>query len=109
MEFDELGVKFSVTECVTGWTAVPEREMVNVEFVALLVMLTLPFKAPDADGAKVTSNKAEFPLARIWPEETPPMLNPVPETVTLEMETLDPPVFVSVTGRMMLLPTVTVP
>lgn len=83
--------------------------MVTVELAALLVMLTVPLKVPDADGAKVTSNKAEFPLARIWPEERPPTLSPVPEIVTLEMDTFDPPVFVSVTGRMVLLPTATVP
>ena len=83
--------------------------MVTVELAALLLMLTLPFNTPDADGAKVTSNNAEIPLGRIWPEEMPPMLNPVPEIVTLEMEMLDPPVFVSVTGSTLLLPTVMVP
>ena len=37
------------------------------------------------------------------------MLNPAPESITFEMETLEPPVFVSVTGRMWLLPTATFP
>lgn len=37
------------------------------------------------------------------------MLNPAPESVTFEMETLEPPVFESVTGRMWLLPTASFP
>ena len=107
--FDELGAKISVAECDTGGTAVPKIEMVTVELVALLVTVTLPFKIPEVDGAKVTFEIAEFPAAKIKPEETPPTLNPAPESVTFEMETLEPPVFVSVTGRILVPPTVTLP
>jgi hypothetical protein len=107
--FDELGVRFSVTECDTGWTAVPVREMVTVGLVALLVTMTLPFSVPEADGAKITFKTAEFPPAKIRPEDTPPMLNPAPESVTFEMETLEAPLFVSVTDRRLLLPTVIFP
>ena len=77
--------------------------------MALLVTVTLPFRIPDADGAKVTFKVAELPAAKIKPEETPPTLTPAPKSVTFEMETLEPPVFVSVTGRILLLPTVTFP
>jgi hypothetical protein len=88
---------------------VPTREIVTVEFVALLVIVTPPFRIPEAEGAKVKFNRAEFPPAKIKPEDTPPMLIPAPERVTFKMETVEPPVFVSVTGRILLLPTVTFP
>jgi hypothetical protein len=89
--FDELGVKSSVAECDVGWTAVLGREMVTLGLVALLVTLTLPFRVPAADGAKVTFKVAELPAFKIKPEDTPPMLNPAPESVTFEMETLEAP------------------
>jgi hypothetical protein len=104
-----LGVKVSVAECDTGWTAVPSREMVTVGLVALLLTVTLPFRIPEEDGAKVTFKTAELPAAIIKPEDTPPMLNPAPESVTFEMETLEAPLFVSVTDRRLLLPTVIFP
>jgi hypothetical protein len=73
--------------------------MVTVALVALLVILTVPFMFPEANGAKVTFKTALLPAAKIKPEETPLTLTPVPESVTFEMERVDPPVFVSVTGR----------
>jgi hypothetical protein len=107
--FDELEVKFSVTECDTRWTAVPDKEIVTVGLIALLVNVTLPFRGPEADGANVTFKTAELPAAIIKPEDTPPILNPAPESVTFEMETLEEPMFVSVTDRRLLLPTVIFP
>ena len=38
--------------------AVPNSEIVTVELVALLVIVTLPFKVPEEDGAKVTFNNS---------------------------------------------------
>ena len=47
---------------------------------------------PDSrGGAKVTFKVAELPAFKIKPEDTPPMLNPAPESVTFEMETLEAP------------------
>lgn len=109
MILDELGVKDSVAECDTDWTAAPVREMVTVGLVALLVTVTLPFRVPEADGANVTFKTTELPAANIKPEDTPPMLNPAPESVTFEMETLEAPLFVNVTDRRLLLPTVIFP
>jgi hypothetical protein len=48
---------------------VPNREIVTVGFVAVLVIVTLPFRFPEADGAKVTFKAAEFPVARINPRK----------------------------------------
>ena len=104
-----MGVKVSVAECDTGWTAAPNRVIVTVELGGVLVTATLPFRVPEADGAKVTFKVAELPAAKIKPEETPPILNPAPESVTFEIETLEPPLFASVTGRVLLPPTVTFP
>jgi hypothetical protein len=104
-ELDELADKPSVTKCDPGWTAVPSNEMVTVGLVALLVIVTVPFKFPAANGAKVTFKTAEPPAAKIKPDETPLTLTPAPERVTFAMEMLEPPTFVSVTVRMLLLPT----
>jgi hypothetical protein len=100
-----LGVILSVAECGTGWTAVPDRVMVTVELVALLVTVTLPIRIPEADGAKDTFKVAELPAANVKPEETPLALSPAPESVTFEMETLEAPLLVSITDRRLLLPT----
>jgi hypothetical protein len=104
-----LGAKVSVAECESAWTALPNTVIVTVELAPVLVTVTLPFKVPAADGAKVTFKVAELPAAKIKPDEMPSMLNPAPERATFEMETLDPPVFVSVTGSLLLLPTTTFP
>ena len=104
-----MGVKVSVAECDTGWTAVPDKEIVTVGLVALLVTATLPFRFPEADGANVTFKTAELPAAIIKPEDRPPVLNPAPESVTFEMETLEVPLFVSVTDSRLLLPSVIFP
>ena len=109
MTFEELGVKLNVAEWDTGWTASPDREMVVMELVALLATITLPFTAPAADGAKVTFNTAEFPAAKVRPEETPPVLTPAPDIATFEIEMVVLPVFVRVTDKMLPLPTVIFP
>ena len=47
---DVLAVQFNVTECETGWTPVPEREIVAGELVALLATVTLPVTLAAAAG-----------------------------------------------------------
>ena len=107
--FEELGVKPNITEWDTGCTASPDRKMVAMGLVPSLATVTLPFRAPAADGAKVTFNTAEFPAAKVRPEETPPVLTPAPEIDTFETEMLVLPVFVRVTDKMLPLPTVIFP
>ena len=75
----------------------PESEIVSGEFVALLATETLPVILPAPDGAKVAVKVAACPGVRIVPEEIPDALKPAPETVTLEIVTLEFPAFVSVT------------
>jgi hypothetical protein len=88
---------------------VPENEIVNGEFEALLMIVTLPVTLPEAAGAKITFMVTDAPGLRISPVEMPFTLKPAPEIVTFEMETLEPPVFVSVTGCVLLLATFTFP
>jgi hypothetical protein len=71
--------------------------MVSGEFVALLATETLPVALPAADGSNVAVKVAVCPGVRIVPEETPEALKPAPETVTLEIVTLEFPALVSVT------------
>jgi hypothetical protein len=83
--------------------------MVSGEFVALLATETLPVTFPVPAGAKVAVKVAACPGARMVPEETPVALNPAPETVTLEIVTLEFPAFVSVTVLATSLDTFTLP
>lgn len=90
-----------------GCTPVPVRETVAGELVALLVTVTVPARLPVADGVKVTSSVALSPGVKICPVETPLAVYPAPEIPTLEMVTLELPVLVNVTPRMLLLPRLT--
>ncbi len=78
-------------------TPVPESEMASGEFVALLATETLPVTLPALEGAKVAVKVAVWPGAMISPEDTPAALKPAPETVTLEIVTVEFPALVSVT------------
>jgi hypothetical protein len=55
-----LSVQVKVAECVTS-IPVPESEIVDDEFEALLVMLTFPVTLPDAAGASVTFIATDAP------------------------------------------------
>jgi len=82
--------------------------MESGEFVALLATEILPVTLPAAAGAKVAVKVAVCPGVRITPE-TPVALKPAPETVTLEIVTLELPAFVSVTDCVLLFGMVTLP
>ena len=83
--------------------------MVNVESMALLVTVMLPAAFPVAEGANVTFRVAVCPGGMIWPVETPLESKPGPERLTLETAMLEAPELLSVTARVLLLPTVTLP
>lgn len=86
---------------------VPESEIIAGEFEALLATLALPVTLPLAAGAKVTFNVAACPTPMICPVAIPLALKPDPEMLTLATVTLEPPELVSVTGRVLPLPTLT--
>jgi len=109
---DALAVQLSATEAEEGGgfdvAPVPEREIAAGEFEASLVTVTLPELSPAAAGAKVTFRVAFCPGVKIWPDETPLAVYPAPEMVTFEIVTLEFPPLVKTTGRVLLLPTLTV-
>ena len=79
------------------------------ELLALLLTEILPAVLPVVVGANVTSTAALCPGASIVLELTPLALKPAPEAVTLEIVTLEFPLFVRVTGNVLLLPSFTFP
>jgi hypothetical protein len=104
---DVLAVQLSVTECATGWTPVPDREIAARELVALLVTVTVPGRLPAAAGVKVTFSVATCPGVTICPVLTPLAAYPAPEMLTPETVTFEFPALVKVTLRMLLLPRLT--
>jgi hypothetical protein len=91
------------------WTPVPDRSIVTGELLTLLVMVTLPETPPAAAGANVTFKMALWPGFRRLPAEIPVASKPGPEMLVFEIVIVDPPEFVKVTAKMLLLPTLTVP
>ena len=86
----------SETEYDVCATPVPESEITVGEFFALLLIVMLPLAAPPAPGSNVASKVADWPLARINPDDTPLALKPAPATVTFEIVALAFPVFFKV-------------
>jgi hypothetical protein len=79
--------------------------MLKFESEALEVMLTLPVAAPLAVGEKSTVKDVLWPAANVKGTAIPLKLNPAPLAVAAEIVRLDPPVLVSVSDRLVLLPT----
>jgi len=98
-----------MTECETVCVAIPEIAIVAGEFVALLAIVTPPIRFPEAVGENVTSSVALCPGMRTRPAETPPVDKVGLVRLTLEMVTLELPVFESATPRVLLAPAVTFP
>jgi hypothetical protein len=79
------------------------------EFVALLVMVTLPLALPAVVGSNTTEKEVLCPAFSVRGRPRPVTEKPVPVTLSLESETLPLPVFVSVTVCVELVPVVTLP
>ena len=69
------------------------------------VTLTLPLAAPLAVGANSTVNEVLWPAVSVKGKDKPLRLNPVPLAVAAEIVRLVPPVLVSVSDKLVLLPT----
>jgi hypothetical protein len=102
-----LAVQVSVTECAIGWTPVPVSDTGAGELVALLATVAVPGRLPVVDGVNVTFRVATCPGVNICPVETPLAAYPAPEMLTPETVTFEFPALVNVTGRMLLLPILT--
>lgn len=92
-----------------GETPEPASGMVRVGFDALEAMVMLPLAVVAEVGVNVTLKVAACPAASVRGVEIPLMPNPFPLTEACEIVTLDPPVFVTVSDRELLFPTVTLP
>ena len=83
----------------------PDNAIVGLEPEASEVMLTLPLAAPLVVGANSTLKEALCPAFSVTGTVNPLMLNPLPLAVAAEMVSALPPVLVSVSERLLLLPT----
>ena len=100
-------------ECPVAETAVPFSVITVGEFVALLLIFTLPFSGPSRPaffGAKVTFNVAVCPGAIVDPLKPLLMLlTPRPVTDTPEILKFELPVFWRVTASFSALPIIALP
>ena len=90
-------------------TVVPDKAIVTDGSEALLVIV---YAAAEVPRRRMALSSRSAPRGRRQPDraqEAPSILNPAPESVTFEMETLELPEFVSVTGKVLLLPVITFP
>ena len=76
---------------------------------AVEVMLTLPLAAPLAVGEKSTENDVLWPAVKVTGRVRPLKVNPVPVALAAEMVMVVPPVLVKVPGKLVLLPSCTLP
>jgi hypothetical protein len=88
-----------------GVTPVPESGMLKLGFAPLEVTLTLPLAAPFVVGEKSTVNDVLWPAFSVKGNASPLRLNPLPLAAAAEIVRLDPPEFVSVSDKLVLLPT----
>jgi hypothetical protein len=79
------------------------------ELVALLLTVTLPFTLWASVGANATFSVADWFGFRVVPPLTPLALNPLPDTVTLEIVTSEFPAFVRAVLKDPVFPRVTFP
>lgn len=86
-----------------------ERVVTVGESEALLMIERLPLMPPAPAGLNVTLKLAPWPAARVMGIEDPETLKPDPVVEACVMVTLAEPEFVTNTGKMLLLPTVTFP
>jgi hypothetical protein len=90
-------------------TPVALSGVVKLGFVPFEVMLTLPLAGPLAVGAKSTVKDVLCPAASVTGMKGTLKLKPGPLALTVEIETLVPPVLVNVSDKLVLLPTWTLP
>jgi len=88
---------------------VPERPMLSGEFEAFETMERLPLTAPALAGVKVTLKVTLWLGLRVRGRDKPLTANAAPVTFACEIVTLDPPVLVTVSDKLELLPTCTLP
>jgi hypothetical protein len=94
---------------VPALAPVPDNGMERVGLGAFEVITTLPLAGPETVGANVTVKVALCPAFKVRGAAMPLRVKPDPLTAACEIETLEPPEFVSVPDNDCVPPTVTVP
>src|ERR1700723_1088333 len=84
---------------------VPERAMLSGEFFAFETIERLPLVEPLPVGAKVAVKVILWFAARLSGNVSPVIENPLPDAFACEMVTVDEPVLVSVSDKLVELPT----
>jgi hypothetical protein len=79
--------------------------MLKLGFEPFEVMLMLPLAEPLVVGEKSTLNDVLWPAVNVKGKDRPLKLNPVPLAVAAEIVRLEPPVLVSVSDKLVRLPT----
>jgi len=92
-----------------GATPVPDKDTESVGFEAVELIVKVPELAPVAVGANTALKLVVWPAPRVMGNVGPVKLKPVPLALALETVTLEPPVFVIVTGVLWLVPVFTFP
>ena len=77
--------------------------------LAFELIVNVPLAAPAAVGAKIAFNVVDCPALSVRGKLGPVKLKPLPDAAALETVTTAPPVFVTATVTVLLLPTVTLP
>jgi hypothetical protein len=88
---------------------VPVKGIARVGLGAFEVIVRLPLATPLAVGVNVTLKLVLCPALSVTGAVIPLNVNPLPVIPAWEIVTLDPPLFVTVSERARLLPTVTLP
>jgi len=88
---------------------VPDSATVRVGFDAFDAMVTVPLALPADAGVNLTLKVALWPAVSVTGVVIPLRLNPLPLIEAWEIVTLAPPVFVTVSVRDWLFPTVILP
>src|SRR5271165_7696266 len=83
--------------------------MFNGEFDPSEMIARVPPTAPATVGAKVAVNDTLPPAVTVAGKVSPVIERPLPLRFACEIVTVDPPVFVSVSPKLALLPTCTLP
>ena len=77
--------------------------------LAFELIVSVPLAAPAVVGAKIALNVVDCPALRVSGKFGPVKLKPVPDAAALDTVTATPPVFVTATEMVLLLPRVTLP
>ena len=83
----------------------PDSEIFSVEFDAFDTMDSVPLALPDAVGVKVAVNVTLWFAASVVGSVRPLIENADPVIFACEIVTDEPPVFVSVSDKLVLFPT----